>query len=308
MSASEVTFGYVVQPVPRGLPDEVMSDPTRAAQALMEANAKFIDALQPPFDSVWVEDHFQWEKRPVIEAITTLSYLAGRHEKVRFGHIVLGQSYRSPALTAKMAANLQMLTRGRFILGIGAGWKEDEYRSYGYPYPSASRRIDELEEAVQIIKALWTESPATYHGKYYSIENAECVPQPNPPIPLLIAGGGEQKTLHVVAKYADWWNFNFSTPEQYAHKLNVLKQHCEAVGRDPREITLTYYGAFSIVRDPAEAAKRDFHVVSGTPEMVADELQQFLDLGVKHVQIRFMDFPNLDGYRMFTEEVLPRLR
>jgi alkanesulfonate monooxygenase SsuD/methylene tetrahydromethanopterin reductase-like flavin-dependent oxidoreductase (luciferase family) len=308
MSAGEVTYGYVVAPVPRGLPHEVTSDPTRAAQALMSANEKFIEALQPPFDTLWVEDHFQWDKRPVIEAITTLAYLAGRHEKFRFGHIVLGQSYRNPALTAKMAANLQMLTHGRFILGIGAGWKEDEYHAYGYPYPPASQRIGELEDTVQIIKALWTQSPATYHGKYYSIDNAECVPQPDPPVPLLIAGGGEQKTLRVVARYADWWNFNFCTADEYAHKLSVLKKHCEEIGRDPAEITLTYYGAISVVRDPAEVAKREFHVVGGTPDMVAEELQRFLDMGVRHVQVRFMDFPNLDGYEMFTKEVLPRLR
>ena len=103
----------------------------------MAANERYIEALRPHFSTVWVEDHFQWENKPVLEAMTTLTYLSGRHEGLKWGHIVLGQSYRNPALTAKMAANLQLMTGGNFILGIGAGWKEDEYRAYGYPYPPA---------------------------------------------------------------------------------------------------------------------------------------------------------------------------
>ncbi len=308
MADRKVTFGWVIQPTPRGFPDEVMNDPNRAAAALREANERTIEATRPHFNAVWAEDHFQWGDRPVIEAITTLSYLAGRHTGMKFGHIVLGQSYRNPALTAKMAANLQLLTGGNFILGIGAGWKEDEYRAYGYPYPSAGTRIDELEEAVQIIRALWTQSQANFQGEYYSIENAECIPHPDPPIPLLIAGGGEKKTLRVVAKYADWWNYNFCTTEEYAHKQEVLAAHCRDVGRDPAEIVHTYYGALSLVADPAKAEHRDeFHVVGGTPDMVADELNRFVQLGVQHFQLRFLDFPRTDGLEMFIERVIPRL-
>ncbi|MEO5953773.1 MAG: LLM class flavin-dependent oxidoreductase, partial [Chloroflexia bacterium] len=233
MSNDKLTFGWVIYPVPRGQNAEEAATPQSLGRALLQANESYIEAMQPHFNTVWVEDHFQWDNRPALEAITTLTYLAGRHEKLNFGHIVLGQSYRNPALTAKMAANLQLMTGGRFILGIGAGWKEDEYRAYGYPYPSAGERIDQLEEAVQIIRALWTESPANFQGKYYSIENAECQPQPDPAIPLLIAGGGEKKTLRVVAKYADWWNHNFCTAEEFAHKQSVLTGHCRDIGRDP---------------------------------------------------------------------------
>jgi alkanesulfonate monooxygenase SsuD/methylene tetrahydromethanopterin reductase-like flavin-dependent oxidoreductase (luciferase family) len=256
---------------------------------------------------VWVEDHFQWGKKPVLESVTTLTYLAGRHETMRFGNIVLGQSYRNPALTAKMAANLQMMTGGRFIMGIGAGWKEDEYRAYGYEYPPAGARIDQLDEAVQIILTMWTQSPATFHGRYYHIENAECQPQPNPLIPLLIAGSGEKKTLRVVAKYADWCNFNFCDAEQYAHKQQVLERHCREVGRDPGEIVRTYYGALSIVDESSKAEKRDFHVVGGTVDMVTRELEQFAKLGVTHFQFRFLDFPQLDGLHTFMEKIAPRI-
>jgi alkanesulfonate monooxygenase SsuD/methylene tetrahydromethanopterin reductase-like flavin-dependent oxidoreductase (luciferase family) len=244
----------------------------------------------------------------VLEAVTTLTYLAGRHENIDFGHIVLGQSYRNPALTAKMAANLQMMTRGRFIMGIGAGWKEDEYMAYGYPYPSDGQRIDELEDTVKIMRAMWTESPATYEGKHYHIRDAECMPQPNPPIPLLIAGGGEKKTLRVVAMYADWWNYNFCDAAEYALKQEVLREHCQRVGRNPAEILNSYYGAFSIVEDPSKAETRDFHVVGGTPKMVAAELQQFIDLGVRHFQMRMTDFPSRRGLDLFYEEVLPHLK
>jgi alkanesulfonate monooxygenase SsuD/methylene tetrahydromethanopterin reductase-like flavin-dependent oxidoreductase (luciferase family) len=306
--SGEISFGWVIQPVPRGFSDEVMADPTRATRALMAANERYIEAAKPHFDTVWAEDHFQWDDRPVLEAITSLTYLMGRHEGMRFGHIVLGQSYRNPALTAKMAALLHAFSGGNFILGIGAGWKEDEYRAYGYDFPPAGARIDQLDEAAQIIRALWNESPANFRGDYYRIENAHCEPRPNPPIPLLIAGGGEKKTLRVVARYADWWNHNFCTAEEFAHKQRVLAEHCREIGRDPGEIVNTYYGAIHIVDDPSEVAKRDFHIVGGTADMVARELSEFVKLGVKHFQLRFLDFPEMDGLEAFVEKVLPKLK
>jgi alkanesulfonate monooxygenase SsuD/methylene tetrahydromethanopterin reductase-like flavin-dependent oxidoreductase (luciferase family) len=305
---NDVTFGWVIYPVPRGQSEEEMATPTTSGRALMEANERYIEAMRPHFDTVWVEDHFQWSNKPVLEAITTLTYLAGRHEGLRFGHIVLGQSYRNPALTAKMAANLQLMTGGNFILGIGAGWKEDEYRAYGYPYPSAGERIDQLEDAAQIIRAMWSQSPATFHGQHYSIENAECQPQPDPPIPLLIAGGGEKKTLRVVAKYADWWNTNFCTAEEYARKQRILEGHCREIGREPAEILHSYYGVMEFADDPSKIEKPDFHIVGGTPDMVTRELEDFIKLGVKHFQFRIVDFPRLDGLQTFVEKVLPRLR
>ena len=139
------------------------------------------------------------------------------------------------------------------------------------------------------------------------IENAECQPQPDPPIPLLIGGGGEKKTLRVVARYADWWNHNFCTAEEYAHKQQVLEAHCREVGRDPAEIVHTYFAVVSLVDDPEKVEKRSFHVVGGTPDMVTAELKQFIKLGVKHFQLRFLGFPKLDPLLMFLDKVLPRL-
>src|SRR5437588_7531302 len=172
--SSEITYGLVISPTARGQSPELEANPTASGRLLMQQNEEHIEAARPVFNTIWVEDHFQWDNKPTIESVTTLAYLAGRHEAMRFGNIVLGQSYRNPALTAKMAANLQMMTGGRFIMGIGAGWKEDEYRAYGYEYPSAGLRIEQLEEAVQIIRALWTQSPANFQGKHYHIENAYC--------------------------------------------------------------------------------------------------------------------------------------
>jgi alkanesulfonate monooxygenase SsuD/methylene tetrahydromethanopterin reductase-like flavin-dependent oxidoreductase (luciferase family) len=303
------TFGYVLQSVPRGFLPEIMDDPAEATRALMRASEAIIKLAYPHFDTVWIEDHFQWgEGRPVLEPLTALTYLAARHEAVRFGTIVLCQSYRNPALVAKISSLLQAMTGGRFILGIGAGWKEDEYRAYGYPYPPAGERIDQLEETVQIIRALWTESPANFQGRYYTIENAECQPQPDPAIPLLIAGGGEKKTLRVVAKYADLWNHNFCDAEEFAHKQAVLASHCRDIGRDPSEIVHTYYGFVQFLDDPSKTEQRPFHVIAGTPDEVTRELEEFVRLGVRHFQFRILDFPKQDGLQTFIDKIIPRLR
>ena len=310
MSNGEITFGWVMPTAPRGAPEEeVQADPNGALREHLKTIEQHIEAMQPHIGTIWITDHFQFGKTPILEAITTLSYLAGRHEGMRFGHLVLAQSFRNPALTAKMAANLQLMTGGRFILGIGAGWHEEEYRGYGYDYPSAGVRIAQLDEAIQVIRAMWTDSPANFEGKYYRIENAEASPRPHPPIPILIGGSGEKKTLRVVAQHANWWSTGFVTAEEYARKQGVLAEHCEAVGRDPKSIVYCYDLGLTIVDDPGEIEKREgAHFVAGTPDMVAEELAQFVKLGVTHFQLRIMDFPKMDTLEAFIEKVLPRLK
>src|SRR5207249_11926712 len=137
-----------------------------------------------------------------------------------------------PSLVAKMAASLKSLSGGRFVLGYGAGWKGDEYVAYVYDFPSPATRIAMLEEGLQVIKAMWRDTPATFHGQYYHIEQARCEPRPDPLPPIMIGGDGEQLTLRVVARHADWWNCYSRTSEIAHHKLTVLKQHCAAEGRD----------------------------------------------------------------------------
>lgn len=282
--------------------------------ALLEEHQRFIRALPPAFTTLWIEDHLQWKARhfedesrtemlPTTECMTTAAFYAAQFPALKVGTLVLGQGYRNPALTAKMAANLQFLTGGRFILGIGAGWKEDEYRSYGYPFPPARQRVEELEDAANIIRAMWTSSPANYQGKHYSIENADCEPRPQIPIPLLIAGSGERYTLSVVARHADWWNQCFSTVDEFRHSRDLLYRRCQEVGRDPGEIKLTYYAAVAIADEPVPE-NEVLHLVRGTPEQVAEELRGFVDLGVSHLMMRFTDFSSLERFR---DEAIPLL-
>lgn len=277
--------------------------------------------LQGRLHSAWVADHFvpwarfQSEDTPALECVSSICYLAGAFPDLHFGSIVMSQSYRNPALLAKIGATLQLLTGGRFILGIGAGWKADEYRAYGYDFPKPAVRIAQLEEVVQIVKHMWTETPATFEGKYYQIENAYCEPKPEPPPPILIGGGGEQLTLRVVAKYADWWNIPGGTVERYAHKLDVLRRHCDTVGRNFDEIRKTWAGeVVAVAATEAEArriaANSPFNGGSslvGTPAQVADGLRAFTDLGVTYFILRFADFPQPDGALRFVEEVIPLL-
>ena len=235
--------------------------------------------------------------------MTTLSYLAGEFPRFRVGALVLCQSYRNPALLAKMAANLQLLSGGRFILGLGAGWKEDEYRAYGYPFPDTKTRLEELGEAAHVIKTLWSSRPATFEGQHYQIRNAYCEPQPNPAIPLLIGGGGEQKTLALVARYADLWNFNSCTVEAYQRKVSILKDHCQRLGRNPADIKLTYLGTASVSENPDEIVRsQQKHFIAGNSAEVIRELEQFCEVGVTHFMFRFRDPESLGR---FVQTVVP---
>ncbi len=280
----------------------------------------FMDVVEEHYDSVWVADHFfPWmasldQRLDVFEAWTTIAFLLGRFKKVQLGSIVLSQSYRPPALLAKSAATLQELSGGRLILGIGAGWKENEYLAYGYDYPSAATRIAQLEEAVRVIRAMWTQSSPSFHGKYYNIEAAYSCPKPDPMIPILIGGGGRKLTLRVVAKLADWWNFPGGTLENYASLLDTLRGHCEAVGRNYDSIVKTWGHECVAVAETHEKAEQiarssqlwGENAIYGTPDEVAKKIQPFVDLGVEHFIFRFADFPGAAGASFFAKEVMPR--
>ena len=282
-----------------------------------------LDEVHEMYDSAWEADHFiPWAgfanpTTDTLEAWTTISYLAGRYPKLTFGNLVLCQSYRSPALLAKMAATFQTFSQGRLILSIGAGWKEDEYIAYGYEFPSLPKRFEQLEETAQILRLMWKEPKATFHGKHYHVDDAICEPKPVPMIPLMIGGGGRKKTLRIAARYADLWNFPGGTIEHYAELLEVLRGHCHDVGRDYDGIIKTWatdcvaiapthndairIAESSPLYDPAES-------VVGTPDEVATYLQRFIDLGVQHFILRFADFPRTEGARLFAGEVIPRFR
>jgi len=282
---------------------------------------KTLDYAQDHLTSVWVDDHlwpwatFQEDDTPYIECLTTIANLAARYPKLQFGSSVLCQSYRNPGLLAKMVANIQWLTGGRFIFGIGAGWMVEEYKAFNYEFPKPSVRIAQMEEVIQICKKLWTESPTSFEGKYYRIEDAYCNPKPDPMPPLLIGGGGEQLTLRAVAKYADIWNIPGGTFANYKHKLEVLRGHCDAIGRDYDEIVKSW-SCESIALAPTQAEAETIaaatpysnNPITGDPERVAEQLQAFLDIGVTYLIVRLVDFPQTDGLELFVNEVIPRLK
>ena len=289
--------------------------------AFMDQLTASLDYAQNHFESVWVDDHFwpwatfQADDTPYVECMTTIAYLAARYPTLKFGSSVLCQSYRNPGLLAKMVANLQWLTGGRFIFGIGAGWMIEEYAAFDIDFPKPSVRIAQMEEVIQICRKLWTESPASFEGKFYRIKDAYCSPQPNPMPPLLIGGGGEQLTLRVVAKYADLWNIPGGSLENYAHKLGILREHCAAIGRDFDSIVKTW-SAESIALGETEAEAQRIlaaspyhnHPIVGDPAQVAAQLQRFIDLGVTYLVVRLIDFPNPAGMELFVNEVMGRLR
>jgi alkanesulfonate monooxygenase SsuD/methylene tetrahydromethanopterin reductase-like flavin-dependent oxidoreductase (luciferase family) len=293
--AMSVDFGWVAQPVLT--PDVEMSD-------LHEYNRASIAALSPQFSTVWVEDHLQWDEIPTLEAWTTITYFAAEFPQMKFAPIVLGQNYRNPALLAKMAATLHYLTGGRFIMGIGAGWKEDEYHAYGYDYPRAGERIQQLNDTIEIMRAMWTQSPATYAGTQYSITNAYCEPRPDPMIPIHVGGSGEKSTLRVVARLADAWNFAFDTADVMRRKLEVLHAHCAEVGRDPATLQLTYYGIVEMPDDPSTFEGGAGLIIGPTSADAIAQLRPFVDLGVSHILIRTN---NLATLRRFAAEVAPVL-
>lgn len=310
---AEIKFGWRVPAFP-------VDDSRRST--FVDQITNTLDRIQGHFDSAWVADHFipwatfQSDDTDTLECWTTICYLAGAFPDLHFGSIVLCQSYRNPALVAKMGATLQLLTGGRFILGIGAGWKADEYLAYGYEFPEIPVRIAQLEEAVQIIRRMWTETPATFQGKYYRITDAYCEPRPAPRPPIMIGGGGERLTLRVVARHADWWNLPGGTVENYAHKLDVLRAHCEAVGRNYDEIVKTWAGEVVAIAETEAEARRIAEAspfngssdIVGTPDQIVDRLRRFTDLGVEHFILRFADFPNPAGVTLFAEEVIPQFR
>jgi alkanesulfonate monooxygenase SsuD/methylene tetrahydromethanopterin reductase-like flavin-dependent oxidoreductase (luciferase family) len=286
-----------------GLMLRLRSDPGQGVQETVAYNKRCLDIISDSFTTLWAEDHLQWETTDVFECLSTLCYLAGAYPQFQLGTMVLSQSYRNPALLAKMMSSLQALSGRRIILGIGAGWKEDEYRAYNYPFPSAKVRVEQLEEAIQVIRAMWTQQSATFEGTHYAVHNAYCAPQPTPTIPILIGGGGEQRTLAVVARHADWWNFNSCPLEEYRRKLTILKQHCERIGRDPDEIILSYLGTVSVAEDPTRVRRvPDKHFIAGNADEVTREIQQFANLGVQHFLFRFLNQETLEH---FVNRVVP---
>jgi len=213
------------------------------------------------FDQVTVMDHFYQirgvgpETEPMLEAWTTLGALAARTSRIRLGTLVTGVTYRNPAMLAKIATTLDVISGGRAVLGIGAAWNEDEHLGYGFAFPPVRERMDRLEEALWIIRAMFTEERPSFGGRFYHIDQALNRPRPiqagGPPI--LVGGLGERRTLRAVARYAAISNFVPRPVDELKRKLQVLERHCEAEGRDPATILKTTMTPFTLARDEHEA-------------------------------------------------------
>ncbi len=197
----------------------------------------------PSFEHAWVFDHFMPIGRadpsgPCMEGWTLLAAFAAQTERLRVGVMVTSNTYRYPPVLAKMGATVDIISHGRLDFGLGAGWFELEHTAYGIPYPSPGERIRRLAEACEIIKRMWTEDAPDFVGRYYQVKGARCEPKPvqKPHPPFVLGGSGEQKTLRVVAQYADIWNYAGGPVEEFRHKNEVLDAHCQAIGRDPASI------------------------------------------------------------------------
>jgi F420-dependent oxidoreductase-like protein len=308
-----LTFGVFV---PQGWKMELSSiDGAEAKWAKAVEIAVLAEELG--FDSLWVYDHFHNVPKPAHEAVfecwTTLAALSQRTSRIRLGQMVGCAPYRNPGLLAKITSNIDVMSGGRLDWGVGAGWYENEFKGYGYEFPPAKDRIGMLRETVEIVKSMWTEQETTYDGRYYKLERANCDPKPvqagGPPV--LIGGGGEQLTLRVVARLADRSNFG-GTPEQFAHKCEVLKQHCADVGRDYDEIEKTISGEVMIRETEAELVAEGSRSLwgqpfdewragsfVGTPDEVAAKVEQYRALGCTAFIPWCSDYPSDQTLRLF---------
>jgi len=318
----KIKFGFIV---PQGwkldLPKDLSPDDQFSLIKKMVKDAETLD-----YDSIWLFDHFHTIPRielvSVFECWTTLSALALETEKLRLGQIVTCNSYRNPALLAKMASVLDVISGGRLLFGIGAGWYEHEYLGYGFEFPKPSIRIGMLDEAVQIIKKMWIEEKVDFKGKYYNMKNAINYPKPlqKPHPPILIGGSGEKLTLRVTAKYADiynWWSHG--TVEDFKRKLDVLKRHCKEVGRDYNDIEKSYSTDVIIgksekevqslvnglVRDGWTSQEELREKIVGTPEQCIEQLKRFVEVGTTYFILYFTNALETRSHELFAKDVIP---
>ncbi len=289
------------------------------------------------YESLWRSDHFfslmGQTEREALETWVSLTDLAARTRRLRFGPLVCSMTFRHPALLARMAAAVDQLSDGRLVLGVGAGWNVAEHEAFGIPFPPIKRRMDDLEDGIEVIKRLWTGESVSYDGRHTSLKNAMIHPVPaqRPHPPLLVGGTGEKRTLRIVAKYADEWNAINMLPDAYRAKTEVLLRHCREAGRDPTTIRRSMMCAFIIGRDEAGLQRhasglqhmiprlaatpaaslpetlRSVGWLSGTPKEVVDQLRALQTAGVERVMLQHHDQANDEVVNLIAEEVLPAL-
>jgi F420-dependent oxidoreductase-like protein len=285
-----------------------------------EARGKILNVVrwaeESGVESIWLYDHFIQQKPgslgPCFEGWSLLSYLAPLTRRVRLGMLVLCNSYRNPALLAKMAATLDNISQGRLEFGIGAGWYEEEYKRYGYPYPDASTRISMLDESLQIIIRMWCEEKPSFKGRYYSIKEAYCQPKPiQRPHPPITMGGSGRLTLKVAAKYADWINYSGDV-EQVKELNSILEGWCRSIGRDARSIrrSIHWIGVLGKTREEALEKARATGLkpdIYGTPEDWLTKINTYAELGFERFIIFLPDAYSERTQNLLYEGVISKL-
>ncbi|MGN6377925.1 MAG: LLM class F420-dependent oxidoreductase [Gaiellales bacterium] len=286
-----------------------------------------VTAEESGFDSVWVMDHFYQiavngpSEHPMLEAYTLLAGVAARTRQVSLGGMVTGVTYRNPAMLAKIVTTLDIVSSGRAILGIGAAWNDEEHRGYGFEFPPLKERFERLEDALQICRAMFTETEATVHGRHHHVERALNYPRPIRPggPPILVGGSGERKTIPLLARYADACNF-FGDVDTVRHKVDVLERSCEEIGRDPAEITKTRLGSLVIADSSASAERKAESLlaaglpparlstaVRGDPDAVLEQVDAFLEAGMDGLLFNLPDVYDLETVALAGRTLATRL-
>jgi F420-dependent oxidoreductase-like protein len=256
-------------------------------------------AAETGWDGVWFADHFMPNEpgstpvqSPMLEAASVVAALAAAVPRVRIGTLVYGNTYRHPAVVANMAATVDEISGGRFVLGMGAGWQENEHRQYGIELPAVGERIDRFEEAVQVIRSLLSRPRTTFAGTYYRLDDALCEPKGvQGPVPLMIGASGERRMLPLVARYADEWN-SWGLPDAIAHKMSVLDLNCEAIGRDPGEIARSAQALIYLEDDPVLAREHRAATapgratIAGTTDEVAQTVAEYARIGLDELVVQ----------------------
>jgi F420-dependent oxidoreductase-like protein len=313
------TIRFGLQVAPQQTTVEEMKEVWKEAEAL-------------GFDTLWVNDHllpsFGPEDAPNLESWTLLAAMATATSRVKVGALVTSNTFRHPAVLAKMATTIDHLSNGRFILGIGAGYFEPEHKAYGITLPAVKERVKRLEEAIQIITKLWTAEPTvSFKGQYYTLVDAPFAPKPvqKPHPPIMIGGTGEKRILPLVARYAQMWNIGNLAPDEIAAKNKVLEEHCRKIGRNCAEIEHSYLTPLFLKADPTAAQgpletlatlrkvtveEVRKSVLAGDPAAIRQQLQAYIDVGVTHfiINLRRPVLYDREGVRMFAKEVMPAFR
>jgi alkanesulfonate monooxygenase SsuD/methylene tetrahydromethanopterin reductase-like flavin-dependent oxidoreductase (luciferase family) len=281
------------------------------------------------FDSLWVNDHLygpQSPQIPILEAWSTVAALAATTSKVSIGTLVTPVGMRNVAHLGKTIATIDHISGGRIIPGLGAGWMPREFTDFGVPFLSTKERLGQLREGVQLLRRMWSqeEDAVTFEGKYVKAQNVVTLPKPERQPRLLRGGAGEQVTMKIAARYADIWNNLAGHQDRIAQKVEVLRGHCDAIGRDPAEITVAQQCLVTIGKDEAtvkpmiETAQRIFggHMgnpggalaLSGTPGQIAERIQKHIDAGCTMFNIEFFGRDVREPSELFAKEVMPQFR